>query len=452
MIANYSPVKQPNIMNCKVNNFFECVDINHLAFETGFCKRQYRKIAPVDFLKSFFIAFGQSKYSLRNWSIVLSSIIGEFVSFQAIDKKIQFQKIDFVKKLFTEACSLNLNNFTAKFTGDLATFERIIIQDSTLVRLSDKHYVHTSGVSNGMVKKALSRIQSTIDLGMGKFIDVVMCTYSQNDVSFTNNILSHIKPNDLILRDLGYFSVGILAKIQEASAFYISKLHGGNLLYNNETNQRLDIVEFIKSNEKNGTTSFDVLVKIGEKEKYSVRMVGYRVTEEQAMKKRKKLVLSRHKNDCISDKAYFLCNYNIFITNIPKKQLAANKMFEIYSLRWSIELMFKEWKSIFDLNTLMLSNKTPNPARPEMLLYLMLLYIAVIVKPTYYKIAAFIKQKYNKYLSPHKFSNYLRTVFVLDLDLESEFNLQQMCRVCCYDERSDRMHFSRFLEKFIVLS
>ena len=94
MIANYSPVKQPNIMNCKVNNFFECVDINHLAFETGFCKRQYRKIAPVDFLKSFFIAFGQSKYSLRNWSIVLSSIIGEFVSFQAIDKKIQFQKID----------------------------------------------------------------------------------------------------------------------------------------------------------------------------------------------------------------------------------------------------------------------------------------------------------------------------------------------------------------------
>ncbi|MBK9256809.1 MAG: transposase [Saprospiraceae bacterium] len=60
-----------------------------------------------------------------------------------------------------------------------------------------------------------------------------------------------------------------------------------------------------------------------------------------------------------------LCNYNIFITNIPKEQLAAHKMFEIYSLRWSIELMFKEWKSIFDLNALMLSNKTPNPARPR---------------------------------------------------------------------------------------
>ena len=140
VIANYSPVKQPNNMSCKVNSFFECVDINQIAFETGFCKREYRKFSPVDFLKSFFVAFGQSKYSLRNWSIVLSSMIGQFVSFQAIDKKIQFQKIDFVKKLFTEACSLNLNNFTAKYTGDLATFGRIIIQDSTLVKLSDKHF------------------------------------------------------------------------------------------------------------------------------------------------------------------------------------------------------------------------------------------------------------------------------------------------------------------------
>ncbi|MBK9255122.1 MAG: transposase [Saprospiraceae bacterium] len=155
---------------------------------------------------------------------------------------------------------------------------------------------------------------------------------------------------------------------------------------------------------------FDIFVKIGEKEKYSVRMIGYKVTEEQAMKKRKKLIQSRHKDSGITEKAYFLCNYNIFITNIPKEQLAAHKMFEIYSLRWSIELMFKEWKSIFDLNALMLSNKTPNPARPEMLLYLMLLYIALVVKPAYYKIAAIIKQKYNKYVSPHKFSNYLKTV------------------------------------------
>ena len=287
---------------------------------------------------------------------------------------------------------------------------------------------------------------------MGKFINVEMCTYSQNDVSFANNILAHIKPNDLILRDLGYFCIGVLAKIQDSSAFYISKLHGGILLFDNKTNQKIDIEQFIKSNENNGATSFDVLVKIGEKEKYSVRMIGYRVTEEQEMKKRNKLIQSRRKDCGISDKAFFLCKYNIFITNIPKEQLASQKMFEIYSLRWSIDLMFKEWKSIFDLNSLMLSNKTPNPARPEMLLYLMLLYIAVVVKPSYYKIAAIIKKKYNKYLSPHKFSNYLKTVFVLETDLESEFNLHQMCRVCCYDERSDRIHFSHLLEKLIVLS
>jgi len=384
--------------------------------------------------------------------VVLSSLIGQFVSFQAIDKKIQFQKVDFVKRLFAEACSVNLNKFTAQYIGDLSMFGRIIIQDSTLVKLADKHYEYTSGVSNGLVKKALSRIQSTIDLAMGKFIDVVMCTYSQNDAAFAGNIISLIKPNDLVLRDLGYFGVPVLSKIHQASAFFISKLHGSILVLDNEHEQKIDLVEFIKSNENKGVTSFDVLVKIGEKEKYPVRMVGYKVTDEQALKKLKKLKDSRHKDCGITDKALFLCNYNIFITNIPKCQIAANKLFDIYSLRWSVELMFKEWKSIFDLNRLMLSNKTPNPARPEMLLYLMLLYITVVVKPSYFKIAAIMKQKYKKYLSPHKFSNFLKTVFSLDLDLESAFNLEQMNRICCYDKRSDRNHFALVVEKFVILS
>jgi|APTNR8051073442_1049403.scaffolds.fasta_scaffold12705_3 hypothetical protein len=436
----------------KINHFLDILDINHIAFETGFCKRESRKISPSDFLKSFFICFSKSKYSLRNWSVVLSSLIGQFVSFQAIDKKIQFQKVDFVKKLFSMACSVNLNKFTAQYIGDLSKFGRVIIQDSTLVKLSDKHYEHTSGVSNGLVKKALSRIQSTIDLAMGKFIDVVMCTYSQNDAAFAGNIISLIKPNDLILRDLGYFGVSVLSKIHQANAFFISKLHGGILVIDFDSEQRIDLVEFIKSNERKGVTSFDLAVKIGEKEKYPVRMVGYRVTEEQALKKRRKLKDSRHKDCGISNKAIFLCNYNIFITNIPKDKIAANKLFEIYSLRWSVELMFKEWKSIFDLNRLMFSNKTPNPARPEMLLYMMLLYIAVVVKPSYFKIAAIIKQKYKRYLSPHKFSNFLKTVFSLDLDLESEFYLEQMCRICCYDKRSDRNHFALLLEKFVILS
>jgi hypothetical protein len=68
-------------MISKIDKFFDAFDINQLACGTGFCKREFRKLSPVDFSKSFCIDINKSKYSLRNWSVVQSSLIGECISF-----------------------------------------------------------------------------------------------------------------------------------------------------------------------------------------------------------------------------------------------------------------------------------------------------------------------------------------------------------------------------------
>lgn len=40
----------------------------------------------------------------------------------------------------------------------------------------------------------------------------------------------------------------------------------------------------------------------------------------------------------------------MYITNIPDEVVNKDKVYELYSIRWQIEIMFKIWKSIFKIH------------------------------------------------------------------------------------------------------
>ena len=44
------------------------------------------------------------------------------------------------------------------------------------------------------------------------------------------------------------------------------------------------------------------------------------------------------------------CRYNAFITNVGSEVLPVKKIRETYYLRWQIELVFKTWKSFFEID------------------------------------------------------------------------------------------------------
>jgi hypothetical protein len=433
-------------------DFIATFNINQLAFETGFCKRVPRKITPENFLLSFFLCFSNSHFSIRHWSVNLSRLIGQRVSWQAIDKKIQFVKVNFIKQLFLKVCETNLNNIAGQCTGLLQPFKRVLVQDSTLIKMPNSFYQSLSGVSNGKVKKAITRIQSCIDLVSGKINQVVMCTYSHNDQSFSSTILDLIKPADLVLRDLGYYKISTFKEIAIAGAFFISKFKLSTSLFDNQTDKRVDLLRLLKYYDRNGISTFDFWVTIGFKQKCQVRLCGYKVTPEQALKKRRQMIEARNHKSKISNEAKYFTNWNIFISNIDENTMQLMDVFKVYSLRWSIEMMFKNWKSNLKLDKILFRSKTPNPARPEMLLYLMLLYIALIYRPIYFHMFRIIKEKYNLYLSPMKFSNYMTNNFSMDTIMESNLELELIARTCTYDKRKDRCNFSMLLEKFILLS
>ena len=81
-------------------------------------------------------------------------------------------------------------------------FNRIIVQDSTIIRLPKRLFEEYSGVANGHSKVCNSRVQGVYDLVAEKFLFFSVDSYSKNDLEAAPELV--LGKGDLTLRDRGY--------------------------------------------------------------------------------------------------------------------------------------------------------------------------------------------------------------------------------------------------------
>ena len=97
-------------------------------------------------------------------------------------------------------------------------YKRILIQDSTVIRLPLKLFGVFSGVKNAAGSVCNARIQGIYDLIAGEFVYFSIDPYSKNDTVASIDI--PVRKGDLVLRDRGYFNLTAVKKIIEAGASY----------------------------------------------------------------------------------------------------------------------------------------------------------------------------------------------------------------------------------------
>ena len=54
----------------------------------------------------------------------------------------------------------------------------------------------------------------------------------------------------------------------------------------------------------------------------------------------------KHRKSKLNQADHLACQLNLFVTNIPKGDCTANEIYQLYKIRWQIELIFKTWKSV----------------------------------------------------------------------------------------------------------
>jgi hypothetical protein len=428
------------------------IPLSKLSRQSGFIKRKPKKIKPKEFILSFIQTVSSSKNTYSKWANQLGILINDTVSKQAISKRIKeplvilFQLI--LKRIFEETIE---SKSKEKVSKELKQFKRILIEDSTNIKLNNKLHQEYPGNRDSL---ALMKIQSIYEVLQRKFIRFELTSYRKNDQGYSPSILDVAKPGDLIIRDLGYFVLRVFKKLTESGIYYISKLRKEVSIYTKEE-EPIDLASMLK---KRG--SLDLEVFIGEKDKLPARLVAMPVNESVAGERRRKLKAKRDKRLNPSKKHLFLLGWDIFITNIEKEKIESNQISMIYGIRWRIEIIYKSWKSHLRITNL---PNDGNKIRLESFIYCMLIFILIFQVDFYQyylqKINILstgkLKTEYISEISLLKLTQYLvnNISFIIYLDLFSDHLImyelldKQILYYCTYENRKDRINYNQIIKK-----
>ncbi|AAS41550.1 IS231-related transposase [Bacillus cereus ATCC 10987] len=90
--------------------------------------------------------------------------------------------------------------------------------------------------SGGCAQTAGIKIQLEYDLHSGEFLNFQVGPGKNNDKTFGTECLDTLRPEDLCIRDLGYFSLEDLDQMDQRGTYYISRLKLNTNVYMKNSN------------------------------------------------------------------------------------------------------------------------------------------------------------------------------------------------------------------------
>jgi len=129
-------------------------------------------------------------------------------------------------------------------SGFLARYQRVLVQDSTIVKLPARLFGAFSGVSNAQGPTCNGRIQAVYDLRNLDFVSFSIDSYSRNDRAAAPSL--EVLRGDLVLRDRGYFTADEIARHVAAGADCVYRHKTGTTYLDPETREPLDLLELLR--------------------------------------------------------------------------------------------------------------------------------------------------------------------------------------------------------------
>jgi hypothetical protein len=443
MISKNTNAKQNKKIK-SIQQKLDAIPCKKHAKESCFQIRKVQKIDGKTLLQAFFFMAFKGSNSFLLWAVNVNNITGKRVSKQAVWKRITPCFTKFLQAILTDAFKQQVGYVHGKITKGIVKlndYNRILIQDSTVIALPDwLNWCFPGSTSNGQ-RKAQLKIQVIFDLISNTFVYFEITPYTANDQSKAEEITAIAKDGDLVIRDLGYFTLESFKKMNQKDIKYVSRLKNNVKIYDITTGKEINLIAVLR---KEG--EFDDWVILGSKDKVAVRLVVQKLSEEQANLRRFKAKKDRDKRLNHSKDYYELLCYSLYITTVDQKDMSATEVTKVYGLRWRIENIFKCWKSQFHIQKLIPKGCSLTKERVEAIIYMMLIFI-LLLQVTIYNYM--IKQNKNKddcIISVAKLCNYIAN----NIDLFFENSLKKLFPniqyYCSYDNRKDRLNY---VQKFI---
>ena len=424
-----------------IANLFDKEMVEEIAKKTGFVKRK-SKLTGHLFLTIF--TFGINIYgspTLTQLVGLLDLVADVQITEEGLRNRIKQEAVDFFSHMLSLGIQVVApSELNIKF---LDVFERIMITDSTAFQLSEKLAKYFAG-SGGSASKAAVKIQFAYDLKSSQFLCLIQDgktpdnRYDNSFVKYVREGDLHIRDlgyyNTQAFIDMDAYRAYFLSRLKSDVQVYTR----------NEQNELIefDLDRYLEGLQTD-SCELEICLK-KDKEYIAVRLVVQKVPQEVKESRLRKIKkIASKKGHTTTQRTIIRQGFNLYITNLPQKMvkftqeqyqsfaqmwpemakllkkytkvreeyvyidiekakktitspiprwimlvlkshleviLAAEVFHDLYRIRWQIELIFKNWKSNFDLDKIRVKK---NESFVKCMLYAKLMYIFIATKITF---------------------------------------------------------------------
>ena len=401
--------------------------IEEFAVKSGFKKRKARKITPEALLDLYCRESIGSSLSFNDIAGILCDQTGKTPSKQAVGKRINARFSIFLEMILEKV--LGDESKTEIYSQFDSCFQRMLVQDSTVVKLPYQLFDEFSGGSNGSTMACNARIQAVYDLMAQRFLFFSIDKYSKNDLDAASEL--SVRTGDLILRDRGYLKYDEIERLNDSGASFIYRHMASTNYRDPETNEFIDLPKLLA---EKGSVDMDVC--LNNNKRTPVRLVAAPVDEETANLRRMK-EKKKKKGHNPSKKLLFMMSWTIFITDLPRDRFEFKTILALYGLRWRIETIFKTWKS--NMSFAVIHRVSSQQLRA--MLFARFIAIAITMNCVYKKGLKLVALHTGKILSLSKLMRYVQIrkgrlgELIIDLVENPAETSILLSRFCTYDRR-----------------
>lgn len=322
-----------------------------MAEETKFVQRHGVKLnGEIFFDLIVFHSDNLKKQSLNDLTIILKKNYNiEHYEKQSLQDRFNQYAVKFLSSALEKLLQTQINTTVIK---ELANHvNRVPIKDSVCFQVDESLADDYPG-SGGAGSAAAMRIQFEYDLLSGNVIDLSINAFTDTDAKNSVATIECTQEGDLLLRDLAYMSIEVLNKIIEKLAYFLCRANANVKMYEliNGEYVELNFSKIVKYMEKHKIAFFEKEIYYGKNAKLKTRLILHLLSSEELAKRLRKAKKTAKKEKRNLSKTYKArAALNLFITNASVEQIPTENVWQLYRLRWQIELIFKIWKSICNI-------------------------------------------------------------------------------------------------------
>jgi len=317
-------------------------DLDALARETRFVIRESSKMDPSTFLQTLCGAVASGFASHNQIAMALSQRTGAPISSQAIHGRFTEASTAFltgvIHQLFGQRFSAGLSNESP------GMIRRVLVEDSSIQTLPKANAGAFPAHGNRHGSTAGVKFDFAYDLLSGEVASHTLEAATEQDRTIGKEFVAIVRENDLVLRDMGYFSLAEFVEIERRGAWWLTRVPL-NLGLRFDCGKTLERVL-----QGHCGNIIDVTVKAGEVG-HECRLVAIRASGAVARKRRKQRRREARAKGVAPDAAGLIRDgWHLVLTNLPVAGFAPKLLRAIYRARWGVEIQFRAWKQANNLD------------------------------------------------------------------------------------------------------